>query len=108
MMTAFDSAELGGTGLTARRMALSASYWPGKKTVYKAVDNGVTAFFSYGFDLQMIRALRDLFKTGRDKFVVIPAPTTSSGLTPASARRSRNGCGNWEPIMSISSCFSAS
>jgi len=71
MMTTFDTAELGGTGLTARRMGLSASYWPGRKTVYKAVDNGVTAFFSYGFDFQMIRALRDLFKTGRDKFIVI-------------------------------------
>jgi aryl-alcohol dehydrogenase-like predicted oxidoreductase len=71
MTNEFAVSALGKTGIVARRMGLSASYWPGKKTIYKAVDNGITVFFSYGFDLQMIRTLRDLFKTGRDRFTVI-------------------------------------
>jgi len=71
MTTSFDTATLGQTGITARRMGLSASYWPGRKTIYRAVDLGVTVFFCYGFDLQMIRTLRDLFRSGRERFVVI-------------------------------------
>ncbi|HOD65615.1 MAG TPA: aldo/keto reductase [candidate division Zixibacteria bacterium] len=71
MTTAFDTAILGATGRPVRRLGLSASYWPGKKTIYEAVDCGVTLFFAYGFDFQMIRALRNLFRTGRDRFVVV-------------------------------------
>ncbi len=71
MITSFETAELGQTGISARRMGLSATYWPGRKALYRAVDQGVTVFFCYGFDLQMIRTLRDLFRGGRERFVVI-------------------------------------
>jgi aryl-alcohol dehydrogenase-like predicted oxidoreductase len=70
-MSDFQTAVLGGTGLTVRRMGLSASYWPGRQTVHYAVDRGVTVFFCYGFDRQMVTSLRELFRHGRDRFIVI-------------------------------------
>ena len=41
---------LGKTGITVSRLGLSASYRPGKQTIYKALNEGVNYFFGYGFD----------------------------------------------------------
>ena len=67
----FSDIPLGSTGNTVRRLGLSASFWPGKKTIYEAVDNGITVFFCFGIDYQMLRVLRDIFKSGREKYTVI-------------------------------------
>jgi aryl-alcohol dehydrogenase-like predicted oxidoreductase len=61
---------LGLTGLTTSRLGLSTSYWPGKKTVYRAIDEGINFFFGFGFDLQLVRALRTAMKGRREKFIV--------------------------------------
>lgn len=53
-----------------RRLGLSASYWPGKKTIHRAIDAGINYFFAYGFDHQMIAALRDAFKRERERCVL--------------------------------------
>lgn len=66
----FTHTTLGNTGLPVFRPGLSASYWPGKKTIYKALDEGVNYFFFYGFDRQMIGVLRDVLKGKRENFVV--------------------------------------
>jgi aryl-alcohol dehydrogenase-like predicted oxidoreductase len=49
------------------RLGLSASYFPGKKAIHKAFDEGVNFFFGYGFDYQMKAVLKELFKTHREE-----------------------------------------
>jgi aryl-alcohol dehydrogenase-like predicted oxidoreductase len=66
----FTYADLGKTGLRVKRLGLSATYWPGKQTIFKAFDSGINFFFFFGFDRQLVRALRDRFPSGREKFVV--------------------------------------
>jgi aryl-alcohol dehydrogenase-like predicted oxidoreductase len=61
---------LGQTGIKVHRLGLSASYRPGKKTVYKALDEGLNFFFCYGFDSQMIQVLREVMKGRREKYVI--------------------------------------
>jgi len=67
----FTTSQLGQTGITARRLGLSGTYWPGKKTIYEAVDRGVNFFFCYGFDRQMTQTLRDLLRTNREHLHVV-------------------------------------
>ena len=52
------------------RMGLSATYWPGKETIHHALDQGVNLLFAYGFDLQMVRTLRDVFRTDRERIIL--------------------------------------
>lgn len=66
----FMHTTLGKTGLKVTRIGLSASYRPGKKTIYKAVDEGLNNFFSFGIDTQMHSALREVIKNNREKFVI--------------------------------------
>ncbi len=66
----FSHTVLGKTGIRVHRLGLSASYRPGKKTIYRAIDEGVNYFFGYGFDGQMTGVLRDVLQTDREKFVV--------------------------------------
>ncbi|PWB74677.1 aldo/keto reductase [candidate division GN15 bacterium] len=66
----FDRATLGNTGVEACRLGLSASYWPGKKTVYRAFDAGINFFFLFGIDRQMVAALRDLTQSHRQEMVI--------------------------------------
>lgn len=66
----FLHAELGSTGLKVNRIGLSASYRPGKKTIFKAVDEGLNYFFCFGIDNQMHAAMRDVLKHDREKFVI--------------------------------------
>lgn len=61
---------LGKTGQPVFRLGLSASYRPGRETVFRAVDEGVNFFFAYGFDSHMIKALREVMKTRREKIVL--------------------------------------
>ena len=65
----FLETTLGDTGLKVHRLGLSGSYWPGKKTIYNAIDKGINYFFGYGFDNQMISVLRDVFKKERERYV---------------------------------------
>ncbi len=66
----FLHAPLGGISDGVFRLGLAGSYWPGKKAIYKALDEGVNYFFLFGFDMQTIRVLRDVLRTNRDKYVV--------------------------------------
>lgn len=66
----FSQAVLGRTGIRVCRLGLSASYWPGKKAIYKAVDSGINFLFLFGIDRQMVTVLRDLFQRHRHELVV--------------------------------------
>jgi len=66
----FLHSTLGCTGLQVHRLGLAATYLPGKKTIYKAIDSGVNFFFLFGIDVQMVRVLREVMNKEREKFVV--------------------------------------
>jgi aryl-alcohol dehydrogenase-like predicted oxidoreductase len=66
----FLETTLGATGLRVRRLGLSATYRPGKKTIYKALDEGLNFFFFFGIDTQMTGVLRDVLRHDREKYVV--------------------------------------
>lgn len=70
MSADFLHTTLGNTGIKVHRLGLSSSYRPGKKTVYKALDEGLNFFFCYGFDSQMIQVLREVMKGRRENYVV--------------------------------------
>jgi aryl-alcohol dehydrogenase-like predicted oxidoreductase len=70
----FLDATLGSTGLRVHRLGLSATTRPGTETVHRAIDEGLNYFFAYGFDTQMTRALRDVFRAGRERFVLATGP----------------------------------
>ncbi len=63
-------AKLGSTGITVSRLGLSATYRPGKQTIYKALDEGVNYFFAYGFDGQMAGTMSEVVKTKRNDIVL--------------------------------------
>ncbi len=71
MSTPFQLRPFGSTGISVTPLGLSASYRPGEKTVYAALEEGVNLFFAFGIDTQMTRALRDLMPPRRDKFVLV-------------------------------------
>ena len=71
MIPDFSFATLGKTGRIVHRLGLSASYRPGKKAIYKALDEGVNVFFCFGFDTQMTSVLRDVLKSHREKCFVV-------------------------------------
>ena len=66
----FLHASLGCVSGSVFRLGLAATYWPGKKAIYKALDEGVNYFFFFGFDLQMVRVLRDVLGRDREKYIV--------------------------------------
>jgi aryl-alcohol dehydrogenase-like predicted oxidoreductase len=70
MDTGFTHAVLGKTGLDVHRLGLSATYWPGKKAVYSAIDSGLNFFFCFGIDKQMLTVMRDVLNRDREKYVV--------------------------------------
>lgn len=61
---------LGKTGIRAHRLGLSASYLPGTRAVERALDEGIDYFFCYGFDVQMMRVLRRLPPSRRERCVI--------------------------------------
>lgn len=66
----FGHTTLGNTGIQVCRLGLSATYWPGRKTIYKAVDSGINFFFVFSFDRQMVTVLRDFFQSHRQELIV--------------------------------------
>ncbi len=69
-MKNFLHTTLGKTGIQVHRLGLSATYWPGKKTIHRAIDEGLNYFFCFGIDKQMFSVLRDVSKASREKFVI--------------------------------------
>lgn len=67
----FTSAVFGNTGISVRRLGMSGTYRPGRDTFHYALDHGVNLFFSYGFDGQTVRSLRDAFSTHRSEIVLV-------------------------------------
>lgn len=70
MANGFLESTLGKTGRRVFRLGLSGSYRPGRHAIASAIDHGVNYFFAYGFDSQMLKALRDAFKTRRDELLI--------------------------------------
>ena len=70
METDFTHTVLGNTGLSVHRLGLAATYWPGKKTIYDAIDHGMNFFFCFGIDKQMLAVLREVFNNDRERYVV--------------------------------------
>ena len=66
----FLRTPLGALGTPVCRIGLSASYRPGRQTIFKALDEGLNYFFFYGFDTQMTGALRDISPARRDQVVL--------------------------------------
>ena len=73
-MSDYLRARFGKNGPTVHRVGLSASYWPGKRAVHRAVDEGINVFFAYGFDFQMTRTLREVMRGRREDFVIATGP----------------------------------
>lgn len=61
---------LGNTGINVTPLGLSASYWPGARTVRAGIEAGINFFFAYGFDRQMIRVLREILPSRRESLVL--------------------------------------
>lgn len=70
MLRENDYTILGKTGLRVSRIGLSASYRPGKNAVRSAIDEGINYFFYFGIDTQMVKTLREVMKTERERYVV--------------------------------------
>jgi aryl-alcohol dehydrogenase-like predicted oxidoreductase len=70
MINDFLHTTLGRTGWPVYRLGFSASYRPGRETVFRAIDEGINYFFGYGFDSQLIKALREVFKSRREKVIL--------------------------------------
>jgi predicted aldo/keto reductase-like oxidoreductase len=66
----FLHSTFGQSGIPVFRLGMSASYRPGRDAVHKALDAGVNFFFCYGFDGQMVKTLRELSATQRERYVV--------------------------------------
>jgi aryl-alcohol dehydrogenase-like predicted oxidoreductase len=71
MDNSFFNTVLGNTGLKVCRLGLSGTYRPGKKVIYKAIDEGINMFFYFGIDTQMISVMRDVIRRDREKYVVM-------------------------------------
>jgi aryl-alcohol dehydrogenase-like predicted oxidoreductase len=66
----FLRAPLGALRTPVCRIGFSATYRPGRETIFKALDEGLNYFFFFGIDTQMTRALRDLPPGRRDQLVL--------------------------------------
>jgi aryl-alcohol dehydrogenase-like predicted oxidoreductase len=66
----FLRTTLGRTGWPVFRMGLSASCRPGRRAILAAIDRGVNYFFAYGFDSQMVGALREVFRSRRQGLII--------------------------------------
>ena len=66
----FLHTTLGRTGWPVFRLGFSASYRPGKQTILKALESGVNYFFGYGFDGQLVKTLREEFRSRREKIML--------------------------------------
>ncbi|MBU0519538.1 aldo/keto reductase [bacterium] len=66
----FLQTTLGKTGMNVCRIGFSGTYRPGKKTIHRAVDEGINFFFAFGLDGQTLSVMHDVIKTERDRFVI--------------------------------------
>ena len=66
----FLYSTFGRSGIRLFRLGMSATYRPGRDAVHEALDAGVNFFFCYGFDGQMVKTLRELSATQRERYVV--------------------------------------
>jgi len=66
----FTHTILGKTGLKVCRLGLSATYRPGRKAVYFALDQGINYFFGFGIDTQMTKVMREVLPKNREKYVI--------------------------------------
>jgi aryl-alcohol dehydrogenase-like predicted oxidoreductase len=66
----FKYSNFGAGGPRVFRLGLSASYWPGKETIRHAIDRGINFFFAFGFDLQMVRVLREVMLGNRERYMI--------------------------------------
>jgi len=67
----FEYVAFGSLGREVFRLGLSATYRPGRATVHRALDAGVSVYFCYGFDGQMTGALRELPSSRRQQLVYV-------------------------------------
>jgi aryl-alcohol dehydrogenase-like predicted oxidoreductase len=61
---------LGKFGTPVCRVGLSATYRPGRKTLDKAMDEGINYLFFYGFDTQMTSLIRERLRPRREQYVL--------------------------------------
>ena len=66
----FLRVPLGKLGTPVCRIGLSASYRPGRETVFKALDEGLNYFLYFGFDTHMTSVLRETLIGRRDHYVL--------------------------------------
>jgi len=62
---------LGRGGKPVHRLGLSASHRPGKRTIYRAIDEGLNVFFFFRIDRQMISVMKDVFRQNREYYVAV-------------------------------------
>lgn len=67
----FTRTVLGRTGRPVFRLGLSASYRPGTDAIIRAHERGVNLFFAYGFDFQMVKAMREILPRHRESTVLV-------------------------------------
>jgi aryl-alcohol dehydrogenase-like predicted oxidoreductase len=70
MKMSFTHGTFGSSDVPVCRLGLSATHRPGRAAIHQALDQGLNFFFMYGFDGQMVRALRDLLPGKREGYVV--------------------------------------
>src|ERR1022692_3260165 len=94
MMPDFPRVPLGKIGTPVCRIGLSATYRPGRQTVFKALDEGLNYFLYFGFDHHMTSVLRETVLapvwTGREA-----CPTLGpddAGFSARAARQDRYAC----------------
>jgi hypothetical protein len=93
--------------MPVHRLGLSASYRPGKKTIYEAIDAGVNYFFGYGIDTQMTGVLREVLRHNRENFVFATGAYNYIFRYQNIRRPWRSGCANLVQISSMYFFFSA-
>ncbi len=70
MVLDFQHATLGRTGRNVNRLGFSASYWPGRSALTRALDAGINYFFGFGLDRQLITFYRDLPSSVKQSLVL--------------------------------------
>jgi aryl-alcohol dehydrogenase-like predicted oxidoreductase len=66
----FLHTTLGKIATPVFRLGLAATYRPGKRTIYKALDEGINYLFYFGIDTHMTSVLREVVKSRRDRYVI--------------------------------------
>lgn len=66
----FLRAPLAKLGTPTCRIGLSASYRPGRETVFCALDEGLNYYFFFGFDTHMTSVLPDAISRHREQYVL--------------------------------------